>query len=72
MSISSIALTSKSGKPLLYRTYNPIPRFSLQETLHSFPKSISATSQHTYLSLPNAILLYQPLNNFYLVIICTK
>jgi hypothetical protein len=72
MVIISAAICNRSGKILLSRQFAAMSRLTLEEYIKNFPKSISATAQHTFVETESIRYVYLPLESLYLVLITTK
>jgi len=73
MVIISSAICNKAGKILVARQYTNISRLTLEEYVRNFPKSISASQQHTFVENEYIRYIYLPLETtMYLVLITNK
>ena len=72
MVVLSVALCTRSGKPVLARQFVEMPRMRIEALLASFPKLISPTKQHTYVESDSVRYVFQPMETLYLLMITTK
>jgi len=73
MVIISSAICTKAGKIIVSRQYTNISRMTLEEYVRNFPKSISASQQHTFVEHDNIRYIYLPLETtMYLVLITNR
>ena len=72
MVVLSVAVTTKSGKPVLSRQFRPLPKSRIDGLLTSFPKLIPVGSQHTTVETPDVRFVYQPFDELYVMLITNK
>src|SRR5690348_1973539 len=72
MVVVSVAICTRSGKPLVARQFVEISRLRVENLLAAFPKLVSPTKQHTFVENESARYVFQPLEGLYLVLITTK
>ncbi|ORZ39985.1 coatomer subunit delta [Catenaria anguillulae PL171] len=72
MAILAASVTTKSGKVLVSRQFLDMPRSRIEGLMASFPKLVSAGTQHTTVDTDEVRFVYQPLDDLYLVLTTTK
>ncbi|RCK65143.1 Coatomer subunit delta [Candida viswanathii] len=73
MVVLSGSICTRGGKPLLSRQFRDISRDRITALLANFPSLISNSSgQHTSVEDDNVRYVYQPLEEFYIVLITNK
>ncbi|KAI7161908.1 hypothetical protein KC315_g2577 [Hortaea werneckii] len=74
MVVLSAAVTTRSGKPIIARSFRQIARSRVEALLASFPKLADTThsSQHTTVEQDNVRFVYQPLDELYMVLITNR
>lgn len=73
MVVISSTICTKAGKILVARQYTNISKLTLEEYIRNFPKSISASQQHTFVENEYIRYIYLPLETtMYLVLITNK
>ncbi|KAI5956190.1 RET2 [Candida jiufengensis] len=73
MVVLSASICTRGGKPLLSRQFRDISRDRITSLLSNFPSLISNSSnQHTSIEDENVRYVYQPLEEFYIVLITNK
>ena len=72
MVVISASLVTKQAKILFARQFLEISRSNLEGLLSSFAKQVDSDRQHTYIEHENIRFVFQPLENFYLVLITSK
>ena len=72
MVILAASVSTRGGKPVISRQFRDMPRSRIEGLLASFPKLISAGSQHTSVETDVVRFVYQPLEDLYMIIITNK
>ncbi|KAG5417838.1 RET2 [Candida metapsilosis] len=73
MVVLAASICTRGGKPLLSRQFRDIPKDRITALLANFPSLISnSSSQHTTVEDENVRYVYQPLEEFYIVLISNK
>ncbi|KAL6451326.1 RET2 Coatomer subunit delta [Candida maltosa Xu316] len=73
MVVLSASICTRGGKPLLSRQFRDLSRDRITALLANFPSLISNSSgQHTSVEDDNVRYVYQPLEEFYIVLITNK
>ncbi|KAI5967158.1 RET2 [Candida margitis] len=73
MVVLAASICTRGGKPLLSRQFRDISKDRITALLANFPSLISNTSsQHTTVEDENVRYVYQPLEEFYIVLISNK
>ncbi|SAM67005.1 related to coatomer delta subunit (delta-coat protein) [Ustilago bromivora] len=72
MVILAASVSTRGGKPVISRQFRDMPRSRIEGLLASFPKLISAGSQHTSVETDAVRFVYQPLEDLYMILITNK
>ncbi|RLN46336.1 hypothetical protein BBJ29_009387 [Phytophthora kernoviae] len=73
MVVLSASLLTRNGKVLVARQFVEITRIRLEGLLAAFPKLLSSGSrEHTFIDTESVRYVYQPLENFFVLIITNK
>lgn len=72
MVILAASVSTRGGKPVISRQFRDMPRSRIEGLLASFPKLISAGSQHTSVETEAVRFVYQPLEDLYMILITNK
>lgn len=73
MVVLAASICTRGGKPLLSRQFRDISKDRITALLANFPSLISnSSSQHTTVEDENVRYVYQPLEEFYIVLISNK
>lgn len=71
--VLSVALLNRAGKGLVARQFVEMSRMRLEGLLTAFPKLLGGASrQHTFIDTENVRYVYQPLDNYYILLITNK
>lgn len=68
----AISICSRLGSPLISRNFSKISHSRLEQLLNHFTQALSANQQHSYVETEDGLFVFQPLSQFYLVLIATK
>lgn len=72
MVLLAASICTRGGKPVISRQFREMPRSRVEALLASFPKLISAGSQHTTIETDSVRYVYQPLEDLYMILITNK
>lgn len=72
MVLLAASICTRGGKPVISRQFREMPRSRVEALLASFPKLISAGSQHTTVETDSVRYVYQPLEDLYMILITNK
>lgn len=72
MVLLAASICTRGGKPVISRQFREMPRSRVEALLASFPKLISAGSQHTTIETESVRYVYQPLEDLYMILITNK
>ncbi|GME98439.1 unnamed protein product [Ambrosiozyma monospora] len=72
MVVLSASICTRSGKPILSRQFKDLSKDKVIQLLANFPSLLSGTNQHTTVEDENVRYVYQPLEEFYVVLITNK
>ncbi|MCO5598763.1 hypothetical protein L7F22_052862 [Adiantum nelumboides] len=72
MVLLAASICTRGGKPVISRQFREMPRSRVEALLASFPKLISAGSQHTTIETDTVRYVYQPLEDLYMILITNK
>ena len=72
MVLLAASICTRGGKPVISRQFKEMPRARVEALLASFPKLISAGSQHTTIETETVRYVYQPLEDLYMILITNK
>ncbi|KAI9178765.1 coatomer subunit delta [Blastocladiella emersonii ATCC 22665] len=72
MAILAATVCTKSGKVLVSRQFLEMQRSRIEGLMASFPKLVSAGTQHTTVDTDDVRFVYQPLDDLYLVLTTSK
>lgn len=72
MVLLAASISTRGGKPVISRQFKEMPRARVEALLASFPKLISAGSQHTTIETDTVRYVYQPLEDLYMILITNK
>ncbi|EQC41760.1 hypothetical protein SDRG_00623 [Saprolegnia diclina VS20] len=73
MVVLSAALLAKNGKVMVARQFVEVSRIRLEGLLTAFPKLLASESrQHTFIDTESVRYVYQPIENFFLLLITNK
>ncbi|KAN0065380.1 coatomer subunit delta [Thecaphora frezii] len=72
MVLLAASISTRGGKPVISRQFRDMPRSRIEGLLASFPKLISAGSQHTSVETDAVRFVYQPLEDLYMILITNK
>ena len=72
MVLLAASISTRGGKPVISRQFREMPRARVEALLASFPKLISAGSQHTTIETDTVRYVYQPLEDLYMILITNK
>lgn len=72
MVLLAASVCTRGGKPVISRQFREMPRSRVEALLASFPKLISAGSQHTTVETESVRYVYQPLEDLYMILITNK
>ncbi|UZJ52978.1 hypothetical protein CBS101457_002298 [Exobasidium rhododendri] len=72
MVLLAASICTRGGKPVISRQFREMPRARVEALLASFPKLISAGSQHTTIETETVRYVYQPLEDLYMILITNK
>lgn len=72
MVLLAASVCTRGGKPIISRQFREMPRSRVEALLASFPKLISAGSQHTTVETDSVRYVYQPLEDLYMILITNK
>ena len=72
MVILTVGICNKNGQLLLSRQFEGMTRTTVEDTYLSFPKLIKTGQQHTYVQSEKHTFLYIPIDNLYLVMVCSR
>lgn len=70
--VVSISICTRLGNPIICRNYLGISQSRLESLLSSFPRSLSPGQQHSFVETREARFVFQPLEQFFLVLITSK
>lgn len=72
MVILTVGVCNKNGQLLLSRQFEGMTRNTVEDIYLSFPKLVHQGQQHTYVQSDKYTFLYIPIDNLYLVMVCSK
>ncbi|CAH6722640.1 coatomer subunit delta [[Candida] jaroonii] len=72
MVVLASSICTRGGKPLLSRQFKDLSKDTITQLLANFPSLISSSNQHTTVENENVRYVYQPLEEFYIVLITNK
>lgn len=72
MVLLAASICTRGGKPVISRQFKEMSRSRVESLLSSFPKLLSAGSQHTTIETESVRYVYQPLEDLYMILITNK
>ena len=72
MGIHSASIITKKGEILVSRQFSKLSKLKMEEYMSNLPKLISSEQQHSFIELESVRYLYQPVEEYYLVLLTSK
>ncbi len=72
MGIHSASIITKKGDILISRQFSKLSKLKMEEYMSNLPKLISTEQQHSFIEVDSMRYLYQPVEEYYLVLLTAK